>query len=391
MRQLNGVIGISISLYNKFDDLGVLLDIIQENWQDEYYVSVCSNHPDAEKKIESYTDQIDYFIEGAQINVDDAFQGRSLRENFLLRVNDTIRKAMEGALAQEKVEYILHLHSDAWPLSEQGINKLVSEMEERQASMGFKVGTEKFLKRYPPGHFMDQFMMFDADKSRSSDLFEREILSFPPGIHSHRLLPMICLVKFGWENLYHYSNRDEEVLWDGTPTLNAGRRVRPMMYNPKYEQIHIAREDFGDNLGKALQAHYLKSHGINNGKNITKLIDEYYLPQEQLFLKLEEYYNEFDKELRWYYGVSSDSLGRSTKDISEYTGLSPKEKMIKFFEHYIKMLGAPIHERLYQVLSTGQHPDEEVKYVDLHQYFRHTLDTEEFPKEYVQIIESIYK
>ncbi|MXR51001.1 hypothetical protein GRX03_05185 [Halovenus sp. WSH3] len=34
---------VSISLYDKFVDLSILVDVIRHNWEGDYYISVCSN------------------------------------------------------------------------------------------------------------------------------------------------------------------------------------------------------------------------------------------------------------------------------------------------------------------------------------------------------------
>ncbi|WP_124176941.1 hypothetical protein [Natrarchaeobius halalkaliphilus] len=378
------MIGVSVSLYDKFEDLGVLLDIVRNNWEDEYFVSVCSNHPNAHEKVSDLSSEIDHFEQGAQIDADESIAGRSKRVNFLLRVNNTIRTAIRGALSCDEVDHVLHLHSDAWPLSEEGLQSLIDSMDERDASVAFKTSTEKFLEQYPPGHFMDQFLLFNATDCRSAGLFERELLEYPPGIHSHRLLPMVCLVAFGWGSIWHYSNRSEEVLWDGEPTLRAGRRVRPMTYNPKYAQVHIAREDFGPGQGKSLQAYYLDEHGLTEGEYIDELLTDHLRDRDTLFDDIAGYYAQFDEELKWYYGVSTSSLGRSTRDIVEFTDLDGREKMMKVLGHNVDVLANGVYDRFQQLMGDSS-PDirteRKTKELDLHKHYTQALNKDTLPED----------
>jgi len=60
-------IGIAISLYNKFEELGVLIDIIRKNWKNKYFISVCSNYPNAQEYIKGL--DIDTFVQITQAGV----------------------------------------------------------------------------------------------------------------------------------------------------------------------------------------------------------------------------------------------------------------------------------------------------------------------------------
>ncbi|MFA1610799.1 hypothetical protein [Halobellus rubicundus] len=376
------MIGISVSLYDKFDDLSIAHDIIRHNWEDEYYISVCSNHPDASERINELDLEIDSFQRGAQIPFEDKMEDRHKRTNFLLRVNDTIRTAIKNAFTEDAVDYVLHLHSDAWPLSEQSLKDLIRDMDNRNADVAFKVDTRKFLNNYPPGHIMDQFMIFNVKSCSSNNLFERSILDFPPGIHSHRLIMMECIVTLGWDSLYHYSNRTEETFWDGKPIPSTGRIVRPMVYNPSFDQLHVATEDFPNNLGKSLQSHYLKEYGLTDGNYIKELINNHSASATDLFHNLDVFYNELDRELKWYYGLSTESMGRETPKIKLYTDLPRLEKTKKIVRHNVDNMLRGSYNRVKNMLG-GANPNSSIEAGSadllLHNYYEDILNTEELP------------
>ncbi|MDH5021445.1 hypothetical protein [Halobacterium rubrum] len=362
------MIGISVSLYDKFEDLGVLIDIIRENWEEDYFISVCSNHPEAEKRISELGYDIDYFEKGADINYDDSMDEYRKSVNLKYRVYNTIRTACRGALSADGVEYMMHLHADAWPLSEKKLHKLIDEVSERNASIGFKARTRFFRNRYTPGHFSDQFIVYDADAAKSADLFQRKALDFPPDYVIHQILPMISLVKFGWDEIYHYSTRSEEMHWDGKPIFDVRNPARPMLYNPKYEQVHIATEDFDQDLGKSLQAYYLNKHGISDGPRVKSHLDSYSIPEEELFNRINEYFDSLDKRLRWY-GLSSESFGRNVNHIEDFLRSPFRNKIKKVADTYGKL-----------ALSKYFRDDEMEE--NIHQWYNDKLDEGDYPSRF---------
>ncbi|WP_152418646.1 hypothetical protein [Halorubrum distributum] len=373
------MIGISISLYDKFDDLGILVDIIRENWEGNYFISVCSNHPEAEDRIADLNSDIDSFQQGADIKYDSSMDDFRRSANLKYRVFNTIRTAVRGAIAAD-VDYVMHLHADAWQLSEEKLQQLIQDMKERNAAVAFKGRTNFFQDRYTPGHFSDQFIIYDAQAANSVDLFEREAMDFPPQYVIHQILPMICLVKFGWEKLYHYSTRSEEEHWDGTPILEVRNPARPMLYNPKYEQLHIATEDFSNDLGKSLQAYYLQKHNITDGYHIKKLNETYSISKDDLFRQIENYFDSMDKKLRWY-GLSVDSFGRNVNHIEPFL-----EKSL-----FGKLKTVPkLHAKTAAEIALNKFLDgtETDPAQSVHQLYANRLDPDDYPENFS---DTIYK
>ena len=111
-------IGIAISLYDKFEELSLLIDIIRSNWNGEYVISVCCNHPDGKKKIQNL--DIDCYSQGEDINFSKSLTDFQKKINLNGRVLDSIKKSCLGAI-NHGADYVMHLHTDAWPLNEHSL------------------------------------------------------------------------------------------------------------------------------------------------------------------------------------------------------------------------------------------------------------------------------
>jgi hypothetical protein len=318
-------VGISVSLYDKFEDLGILLDIVRHNWEDEYYISVCSNHPDANEKIAPYKDDIDHFEQGAQIRYNPSDE--STINNKMYRVHDTILRGCRGALSGPGVSHVFHVHADAWQLSEASLHSLVDELYKNDASVAFKINSARFKRRYPPGVLPDQMWLIDADDAKETGFFDRKALDFPPMMGVHCLWPILCLSHFGWGGVYQYSNRTEEVLWDGTPVQ--GNEARPMFFNPEYGQTHIATEDFQDELGKSLQAHYLNKYDVTEGNRIQNLFHNHKISEKKLFNLLNQWISGLNNQLRWY-GLSVNEMDYDMRHIQPFLNEKSKVEKLKY-------------------------------------------------------------
>ena len=56
---------IAISVYDKFDEVKILVDIIRENWEHKYFITLCCNHPEGENHLGALL--IDSYVQGDPI------------------------------------------------------------------------------------------------------------------------------------------------------------------------------------------------------------------------------------------------------------------------------------------------------------------------------------
>ncbi|WP_254761521.1 hypothetical protein [Natrinema marinum] len=377
---------IAVSLYDKFDDLAVLVDIIRHNWEEDYYILVCSNHPDAHKKISAIEGEIDFFEQGAQIRYDDLSAVSRSRNNLSFRIYDSIRTSCRAAFAKDDVDYVMHLHADAWPLSEEEFKSLIQDMEQNNYSVAFPSNTRAFMDKYSPGSFEDNFLVFDAADAAAVNLFEHSPLELPP-TWIHQILPFLCIPKFGWGKIYQYTNGAEREHWDGKPSAEISNDARPMFHNPTFGQVHIAKEDFASELGKALQSYYLRDYGITDGEYVQQLLDDYELPDDELFRRLDAYLERFNDELKWYL-LSDDSFGRDIRKIKEFLEEKslPEKAIISVERNSENLFIQPLLKGAFKSIKqliTDSPPESYNKYPNqsINDRFKRDLKESDFPKE----------
>jgi hypothetical protein len=322
--------GISVSLYDKFDDLALLIDIIRHNWDDDYFVSVCSNHPDAPAKMDALDVEVDAFTHGAQVHYNPGeMTGLRVQVNKITRVYDTVSTAVETAYTHPDVDHVMHVHADAWPLSEDRVHGLVAEMYDADCPVAFKGRGLGQRWPFPVGHVMDQYFVLDADYAERVGFFDHSPLELLPDRGIHTVMTLLLLGKVGWSNVYHYTDEGPQVHWDG----HSAHSVRPMMFNPDYEQVHVATEDFPDDLGRALQAHYLREWGHTAGPNVERLLDDHGRSERDLFADLDHIERSLNRDLgRWR--LSVDDFGRNYRQARAFLDGSTLDRAKHVASHH---------------------------------------------------------
>ena len=379
------MIGVSISLYDKFDDLAVLTDIIRKNWDDDYYISVCSNHPNAKQRISDLDLAIDSFEPGSAINYRPAMVGVREEVNKVCRVYDTIQTACTNALEATDVSHVMHLHADAWPLSETQLHELIKEMESKNKSVAFKGRGLGDRGPFPLGHIMDQFFILDAEFALERDFFEFSPLELLPDRGIHTIMLLILLGKVGWSNVYYYSDQQDQVLWNGEATMYP----RPMMFNPQWRHLHVATEDFPGDLGKSIQASYLKRHDITDGKYVEALLDAHYRSHDELEAALDREEVKLNEALNWL-GLSLAHFGYNFREASDIAEMSTLGQIRFAIDHHLTR-GKRLFDRILACnpfsdnASTLPH-DDPVKAAwpdrNLDDVYASQLQPDDFPGEY---------
>ncbi|MDS0220950.1 hypothetical protein NDI54_06270 [Haloarcula sp. S1AR25-5A] len=372
--------GVAISLYDKFDDLAILVDTIRYNWESDVFISVCSNHPQAESNIQAANIDIDQFQKGAQIRYDNELSKSRGNNNLYLRIYDSIRTSCRPIIENTNVDYFTHLHADAWQLTDSGFDTIINEMKNKGADVSFPSETKTFHKDYPPGFIDDQYIVFDNTAARDVDLFERKPLEIPP-MSIHLLLGMVLISKYGWDRLHQYTNGIERVHWDG---LSSQNNPRPMFHNPDYDQLHVATEDFGETLGKELQAYYLSKYEVTEGENISRFLEEYKRPKGGLFRDLEAYFNSLSNQLP--VGVSAKTFGRDVRPIRDYIEADSAASRLKILtKQYHQNAFYPVVKGVYdtiqRLIKFSRYGDQDYQHPDqaINKIFREDLKKDDFP------------
>jgi len=304
-------IGIAISLYNKFEELGVLIDIIRKNWKNKYFISVCSNYPNAQEYIKGL--DIDTFVQGECVKTDD-MPNLQKSINMGYRVIDCIKKSCSA----NEADYVMHLHTDAWAFDENEIIKIVNHMEKNSKEVAFRgMGFSKYRHDCPLGHVDDMFFIYKRDAIEKKRFFEFNTLSMMfHKLSIHGILSTLLIAKIGLENVYQYENHAKQVFWDGKLHPGDLERARPSMFDPERKMLHVDTNTFPNNLGKRVQAMYLFENGVTMGENIGKFLEKYNMDKETLLKRLSRIETLLDWRLR-FCGFPILSFGRFGRNFSK--------------------------------------------------------------------------
>lgn len=321
------MVGFAISVYDKFDELAVLVDIIRENWEDEYHISVCCNHPEGQDRIEELGLDIDEYVEGSDIVFDPDFDYVRRDINKRSRILESIKKSNLSAI-DAGCDYVMHLHADAWPLSEESFQDIKDEMEENGSKVAFRGhGLEWRTPSCYTGQVMDQFFLYDTEFAREARLFDYEPLELLPHKSIHNSLALLLFGRAGLSNLYWYSDMKDDIQWDGEPVDLPFTGVRPGVFNPVYDLLHIASDEFPQDLGKSIQALYLKEQSLS-GEYIDQFIDDHY--RENVIKQVHEIEEEYNRRLRLL-GFKPRVFGREFTDMEEVLAKPTSERLKLLF------------------------------------------------------------
>ena len=333
-------IGIAVSLYDKVEELALLVDIIRKNWKNKYIISVCSNHPESKKRIKEMKIDIDRFTQGDNIFFSPKeMKGVRKVVNLYSRVLDCLRKSCIGA-EDLGADYVIHLQTDAWPLSEEGLLKIINHMKKNKfkaAVRGF--GLTKYGHDCPLGHVDDMFFIYDVDYFRRVGFFDFNTLEMlPTRLSLHGILATLLVAKVGVSKVYLYDNHTRFLDWDGKLKFALRGRALPSALDPETGFVHVNVASFPEDYGKKVQAMYLKEYNLTRGNTIKGFLKNYYIPKKG-----------FEKELT--------SIESKLKLRLRLTGF-PILRWGRFGRDFSKMrwyLRSPITRKIrYIILSAGR-------------------------------------
>ena len=152
---------IAISLYDKFDELAVLHDIFRCNFKHQFYLFVCSNHPNAKYEIKKRNLLFDGYVQGDDIEYNNTLNKIEKRVSIVCRSTDTVKKSCN--LAMNASDYVMHIHCDAWPLDEKKLIDHFYSIVNTQYDVAFRgLGFSINRDDAPLGHMDDHFFIFNS-------------------------------------------------------------------------------------------------------------------------------------------------------------------------------------------------------------------------------------
>jgi hypothetical protein len=385
------MIGVAISLYDKFDDLRALVDILRHNFDQEYYISVCSNHPDGEARIEPI--DVDHFSQGAEIKYTPELSGLRADTNLNSRILDSMQRSCRGAM-DAGCEYVMHLHADAWPLDEVKLLDLVGRLEESEKHAAVRgMGSSYRRPKFWLGSVMDQFFLFESDFFDDRSFFDFDPRDLLPHTTIHNMLLLLLLGNVGRSNFFYYSDKSTDRWWDDKKKTQPYAGVRPSTFIPEYGFVHVATEDFPEEYGKSVQANYLRRFDITDGEHISALRHKYEMNESKLFRRLR--WLELRQNLRVRcYGYRPVTFGRRYPAKAEFLEQSFERKLIQLVKNVGEELYYKGHQLLFSVVPftderfSGDHRSRNL-YADaawpsesMADLFREAVEPEDFPAEF---------
>lgn len=306
-------IGVAVSLYDKWEDLEILEEILRENFEKEYYLAVACSHEEGKDEIEKRKINIDKYIDCSDVVYSPSENGFI---NLHTRILAQIRESCL-AILESNCEYGVHLHADSWILEEETINELTSHLEKYE--MGVRgYGPTYRKKNHWTGEVKDQFFFFNAESKKVRAFFSYNPVDLLPHTAVHNSLMYPIIGQMGISNVIWYSNPQGDLMYDESQHNPPFTGVRSGVYNPKWGLFHIAKEDFPNNWGEKIQALYLKENEINSGEKIEEHLEEYLTSREPLISEIKKYESDLNTRLKLY-GI---------KDLRESRNIKRKEKFL---------------------------------------------------------------
>lgn len=394
------MLGVAVSLYDKFDELELLVDILRKNWEGEYYIVVSSKHPEAKERLQDI--DIDEYVSGSGIEYSPTESDSTVSShdgwiNLTSRILDSIQQTCKAAI-NAGCDYVLHLHADAWPLNEDKLIQIVDQLRSSKKVLAVRGDGLTFRRPdYHLGRVMDQFFIFESSYFDEIGFFNFNPLDYLPHTSIHTSLMILFLGKIGLSNIYHYSDMSSDVYWDGEKKIRPFSGVRPAVLDPEWDFLHIATDEFPGDLGKSLQADYLQKYNLTNGEHIQQYIELYGRDRAELFDELAKIERTQNRQLRLL-GYRPTEFGRLYTEKEKILSQSLQQKIKSLFGnilrelyfaafslgflifHYIFRDGEPDHPYL-NVKTRGFYSDA-MWPVRLEQYYKDNVNLDEFPQEY---------
>lgn len=330
--------GLVISVYDKFDDLLILLELTKlSKLFHKVIVSISEDAPIdlIDQKLKKYDIEIlktktCKFVPPSQ----DYFKHMV---SMTSRVWLTQREALKRL--SDDCDYIMHTHSDGWFLNFKKLEELFEEMIESDKDFYYRgVGiTKPYFPGAPIGSLDDHFYIITSSAIKESQLMKREIYDCLPGYFNiHGLLSSLLVNDIGISKSKHYDDGKSWKSWDETNVkFLEANPLRPFVFNTQYGLLHCHVEDFPESMGRSLQANYLKRFQLDlESDSIRNFCDKHH--DDNIDKKLKSYEGNLRKKLNMFLAFDhrNNNLSFLENDLSKY-----KSNPLKyFFYNFAKLI-----------------------------------------------------
>jgi len=368
--------GIAISVYDKFEELAILVDVIRQNFSDKYLIAVCCNHPQGESYISNL--DIDGYVQGQDIYFSSKLPWSQGRPLIVCRSTDTVQRSCTKAI-ELGADVVMHIHCDAWPLNEAKLGEhfaLVSGTRKKFAARGFGFGF--YGGDVPIGRIDDHFFFFDAAYLKGEGFFDFDPIDMlPHKLSIHGILSMLILIKVGLKNFLLYHDQSGCECWPGQEKYLPWLPVKPSSYDTARHFLHVHRQSYPKDWGQQLQALYLRRNNITKGNSIKDFLEQYTMPDEEIIGVLNTEYRYLTRSLR-HWGIRPEPLAQDLIAMQRAlmeASKTPWPVMYRIAARALHTLGLQyVGKRNVAGYSNSLWPE-----VDVAAYYRRTLDKSWFP------------
>ncbi len=258
-------IGILITMYDKFEEASLIIDMIR-SWRGDYVIGLTCNHPYGEQFAKEKG--VDVAINPRDIKFEKRPWGESTfyfdqNVNFMLRIriHYAISQGCRIMTKKTKCDFIVHTHCDGWFLSEDKLNMLVETLATKNKAIAVRgTGLGDIYKPWTSntafGQADDHFFVFDRKFALERKMWEYKPEDMLMKKHSvHGTLMNIFAVKGGFSNIWYYKTHESSLDYAGKMSID--NEVKPCLYDPDYGLLHVHRGSLPPGWGEALQAWFI--------------------------------------------------------------------------------------------------------------------------------------
>lgn len=272
-------IAFNINFYEKFREVEILLEILEQEFGDVSYVNVMCNDTSRDPEtlehrvIDNYEIEETFTLDESKVDL----SGSKRQKLLMLRILDQFTKGMRICARESDAKYTVNLHADAWPLSADGIADIINEIEETGRPFGSRgYGWAYTHGNSPYGFLMDIFLVAENEVVREYGVFDYDpkklILTIP---NSHGTIAAMIHFRYGADGIHWYSNLIDTYGWDERQKNNVAGAMTPLVYEPEYKLLHFNTNWFLDDYGYRFMSKYLESHGFTDGETIEQHLQQY--------------------------------------------------------------------------------------------------------------------
>ena len=278
-------LGVAVSVYDKFEELRILLDILN-SFESVNQVVVIRNDK------ASNDDFIKYKIDEHCTKVIEIDSYKFLKKSSIKNESITARvweSQRQGLIElSEDNDFVIHTHSDGWILNEFKLLNIIDIISKSNKVMAFRGPGLSYRnsKGEILGKLDDHFYILKGSFIKDSNFIRRSPLSLPLDIlNIHGILAFWIHAEISFEKTINYENFTEVYDWEGKIIKNSNINapmLRPLNFSNKFLLVHIHTSDFDLNYGKSFQAYFLKRFLVEKSDFIKEFISKNFLELEKI-------------------------------------------------------------------------------------------------------------